>query len=107
MKDEASRIYGYTFISKAISKFRLSTKVYIIICHDRAARVDANPYSTLFKACCCPGEGGGRTLGISGWGCAAGTLEPLSYTSASSAEFCYSILRVNSTNPPYSRVAVF
>ena len=32
MKDEASRIYGYTFISKAISKFRLSTKVYIIIC---------------------------------------------------------------------------
>ena len=60
MKDEASRIYGYTFISKAISKFRLSTKVYIIICHDRAARVDANPYSTLFKACCCPGEGGGE-----------------------------------------------
>jgi len=26
-----------------------------------------------------PGEGGG-TLGISGWGCAAGTLEPLTYT---------------------------
>ena len=28
------------------------------------------------------------TLGISGWGCAAGTLEPLVYTRASSAEFC-------------------
>ena len=36
------------------------------------------------------GEGG--TLGISGWGCAAGTLEPLTYTRASSAEFCYPIL---------------
>ena len=36
-------------------------------------------------------EGGG-TLGISGWGYTAGTLEPLTYTRASSAEFCYSIL---------------
>ena len=26
--------------------------------------------------------GGGGTLGISGWGCAAGTLEPLTYTRA-------------------------
>ena len=39
----------------------------------------------------CP-PGGGRTLGISGWGCAAGTLEPLTHTRASSAEFCYPIL---------------
>ena len=35
---------------------------------------------------------GGGTLGISGWGCAAGTLEPLTYTRASSAKFCYPIL---------------
>ena len=35
---------------------------------------------------------GGGTLGFSGWGCAAGTLEPLTYTRASSAEFCYPIL---------------
>ena len=35
------------------------------------------------------GGGGGCTLGISGWGCAAGTLEPLTYTRASSAEFSY------------------
>ena len=34
----------------------------------------------------------GGTLGISGWGCAAGTLEPLTYTRASSAEFCYPTL---------------
>ena len=32
------------------------------------------------------------TLGILGWGCAAGTLEPLGYTTASVAEFCYPIL---------------
>ena len=36
--------------------------------------------------------GGEGTLGISGWGCAAGTLEPLTYTRASSAEFCYPVL---------------
>jgi len=34
----------------------------------------------------------GGTLGFSGWGCAAGTLEPLTYTRANSAEFCYPIL---------------
>ena len=38
------------------------------------------------------GPGGGGTLGISGWGCAAGSLEPLTFTRASSAEFCYPIL---------------
>ena len=37
-------------------------------------------------------RGGGGTLGISGWGCAAGTLEPLTYTRDSSAEFCHPIL---------------
>ena len=36
--------------------------------------------------------GGGGTLAIFGWGCAAGTLEPLTYTRASSVEFCYPIL---------------
>ena len=39
-----------------------------------------------------PVGGGGGTLGISGWGCAAGSLEPLTFTRASSAEFCYPIL---------------
>ena len=34
----------------------------------------------------------GGTLGISGWVCAAETLEPLTYNRASSAEFCYRIL---------------
>ena len=35
---------------------------------------------------------GGGTLGIFGWGCAAGILEPLAYTRARSSEFCYPIL---------------
>ena len=44
-----------------------------------------------------PGHSSGKPnkpnfLGISGWGCVAGTLEPLTYTRASSAEFCYPIL---------------
>ena len=54
---------------------------------DFAARSVAARPDALFAP---PGRGG--TLGISGWGCAAGTLEPLTYTRASSAEFCYSIL---------------
>ena len=35
---------------------------------------------------------GEDTVRISGWECAAGTLELLTYTRASSAEFCYPIL---------------
>ena len=46
------------------------------------------------------GGGGGGTLGISGWGCVAGTLEPLTYTRASSAEFCYPILELTPKIPP-------
>ena len=36
--------------------------------------------------------GRGGTLGISGWECATGAPQPLTYTRASSAEFCYPIL---------------
>ena len=43
---------------------------------------------------------GGGTLGISEWGCVAGTLEPLTYTRASSAEFCYPILEETPQIPP-------
>ena len=34
----------------------------------------------------------GNMRRISGWVCAAGTVEPLTYTRLSSAEFCYRIL---------------
>jgi len=49
------------------------------------------PIQSVFESWRLVGYPGG-TLGISGWGCAAGTLEPLAYTRASLAEFCYPIL---------------
>ena len=56
----------------------------------------------------CPvGGGGGGTLGISGWGCAVGTLEPLAYTRASFSWILLPYTRVNSPNHCYPRVAVF
>ena len=42
----------------------------------------------------------GGTLGLLGWGCAAGTLEPLAYTRASSSEFCYPILDYTPQSTP-------
>ena len=55
------------------------------------------PLTSLPAALCMqtdsvPEKPQGGTLGISGWGCAAGTLEPLTYARASSAEFCYPVL---------------
>ena len=35
------------------------------------------------------GVGGGGTLGLFGWRCVTGTMEPLAYTRATSAEFSY------------------
>ena len=46
------------------------------------------------------GGGGGGTLGFFVWGCVAGTLEPLTYARASSAEFCYPILDLTPQIPP-------
>ena len=42
--------------------------------------------------------GGGGTLGISGWGCAARTLEPLAYTRAIFSWILLPYTRVNSPN---------
>ena len=59
-------------------------------CCITAVKWDAyNVEITSGKAILCPAGG---TLGISGWGCATGSLEPLTFTRASSAEFCYPIL---------------
>ena len=38
------------------------------------------------------GGGGVGTLGISGWGCAAGTLEPLAYTRATVVQLNFATL---------------
>ena len=40
-----------------------------------------------------------ETRGGTWWGCAAGTLEPFTYTTASSAEFCYPILELTPQIP--------
>ena len=53
-----------------------------------------------------PGGGGG-TLGISGWGCAARTLEPLAYTRASFSWILLPYTRVDSPNHSYPRVAEY
>ena len=50
---------------------------------------------------------GADTLGISGWGCAAGNLEPLTYTRASISWILLPYTRVNTPNHSYPRVAVF
>ena len=57
-------------------------------------------------------RGKGGTSGILEWGCAAGTLKPLVYTRASSAEFWYPIRDYARQipvppPPPHPRVAVF
>ena len=46
-----------------------------------------------------PMGGGGGTLRISGWGCAARTLEPLAYTRASFSWIFLPYTRVNSWFP--------
>ena len=46
----------------------------------------------ILQALALGGGGEGGTLGLFEWGCAAGTLEPLAHTGASSSEFCYPIL---------------
>ena len=51
--------------------------------------------------------GGGGTLGISGWGCAARTLKPLAYARASFIWILLPYTRVNSPNHSYPTVAVF
>ena len=54
-----------------------------------------------------PQGGGGGTLGISGWGCAAETLEPLlPIPELVQLNFATLYTRVNSPKSPYPRVAV-
>ena len=62
--------------------------------------------SSFTSACTIPG-GGGVTLGISGWRCAAGTLEPLAYTRASFSWILLPYTRVNSPIHSYPIVAIF
>jgi len=84
---------NFTYVKRGINLYKM-TKIswiylYIValyycnLCFSGATRQDDSRNASQ--------EGGG-TLGIFEWGCAAGTLEPLTYTRASSAKFCYPIL---------------
>ena len=90
-----------------VSRNFIQTEVGILAaCNNLIFRFVESKHSTLFAAnvatqvqhklhIFCPFYrtfAPGGTLGISGWVCAAGTLEPFTYTRASSAEFCYPIL---------------
>ena len=68
-------------------KFAGTVQRYVLIRHGGQAWVFVQPRSKKEVE-----TRGGGTLGISGWGCGVGILEPLTYTRASSAEFCYPIL---------------
>ena len=65
-------------------KSTVTTKAYaqISVTFIDNKRVKCENYGNLIE----------QVLGMSAWGCAAGTLDPLTYTRASSAEFCYPIL---------------
>ena len=58
---------------------------------------------SMVAACIRPRGGG--TLGISGWGCAARTLEPLAYTRAIFSRILLPYTRVNSQN--HSWIPIF
>ena len=49
-------------------------------------------FDSWFQSLVGSGGGGGGTLGISGWGCAAGTLEPLAYTRATVVQLNFATL---------------
>ena len=64
---------------------------------DELAELDRSNIITSGQLCAAPGGRGG-TLGISGWGCAARTLEPLAYTRASFRWILLPYTRVYSPN---------
>ena len=66
-------------------------KIVLFSLINNKMRLERNPTVQLITSSLLRGGGGG-CLGLFRWGCAAGTLEPLAYSRASSSEFCYPIL---------------
>ena len=92
-------ISGMTYVPRDNNKNQLIDEInchYESICSDLSVtfidnkRVTCDNYGNLIE----------QVLGISAWGCAAGTLDPLTYTRARSAEFCYPILEYTPQIPP-------
>ena len=65
---------------------------------------NAPSQNDMFHWCHLSTPPGGVTLGISGWGRATGTLEPLAFTRASFRWILLPYTRVNSPNHSYPRV---
>ena len=79
-------ISGMTYVPRENNENQLIDEInchYESICTDLSVtvidnkRVTCDNYGNLIE----------QILGISAWGCAAGSLDPLTYTRASSAEF--------------------
>ena len=92
-------ISGMTYVPRDNNKNQLIDEInchYESICTDLSVtfidnkRVTCDNYGNLIE----------QVLGISSWGYAAGTLDPLTYTRARSAEFCYPILEYTPQTPP-------
>ena len=81
---------GLTYVPRDNSKNQLIE----INCHYESICTDLSVTFIDNKRVTCDNYGNliEQILGISAWGCAAGTLDPLTYTRATSAEFCFPIL---------------
>ena len=80
------------FVSKALTRSYLARSGFT-----QTTR-EYNPARRTFYDVNCIYSPGGGTLGISGWGCAARTLEPLACTRASFSWILLPYTRVNSPN---------
>ena len=83
-------ISGLTYVPRDNTKNQLIE----INCHYQSICTDLSVTFIENKRVTCDNYGNliEQVLGISAWRCTAGTLDPLTYTRASSAEFCYPIL---------------
>ena len=84
---KSSQVTGNEIVSvntpHLVGKYTIA-KFSLVLTNPHIFLVESNLPSTKNQCIRPPGE--------VFWGCAAGTLEPLAYTRASSAEFCYPIL---------------
>ena len=92
-------ITGMTYVPRDNNKNQL---IDVINCHYESICTDLSVTFIDNKRVTCDNYGNliEQVLGISAWGCAAGTLDPLTYTRASSAEVFYPILEYTPQIPP-------